>query len=477
MTTRPFACLLRLSLLGSLTLLGLSSAGCGGSGTKATVGGHDAGGADAGGGSGGGTTDGGGDTSTACVTTGSGQLVVAVQGLPADVTMPMVRVSGGGLATPMMLTVGTPATLPAGGGYSIDYRRVKVAPAAGAIVGKAFQATTSFDTCVRSGTTTTATLTYTQEPGSEQMWISVSDAPTQDNQLASFASADLAASGAKNPTLWKMHNFMGRPAASAFDSSGNLWVSGGDVINMYPMLSLAKAGAAPPTVVLMQPATATAKSLAFDADGNLWVTRGAPGTDNSLVRYSFADLATSGSPTPGVVVTNAALVNPSGLAFDGNRDLWVASEGTGKIVRYNSEHIAASFTGAPDVILGATTPAAVPVAYDHPNGVAFDEAGNLWVGFSGQTVGFTPAQQMGTADVAGPLTVNVATGSAGFVFDQSGGLWYADMMSKLQRVPKASLTAGGDVTPDIVITSTDLGYAEGFILDPSPTWSPLQDWL
>ena len=379
----------------------------------------------------------------------------------------------------MMLTVGTPATLPAGGGYIVEYRRVKVAPATGAIVGKAFQVSaSSFDKCVRADTTTTATLTYTQEPGSEHLWISASDTPTLDDQLASFASADLAATASKNPTLWKMHNFMGRPAASAFDSSGTLWVAGGDVINMYPMASLATAGVAPPTVVLTQPATAAAKSLAFDGDGNLWVTRGNPGTDHSIVRYSLAEQSISGSPTPGVVVTNAtALVNPAGLAFDGIRDLWVASEGTGKVLRYNSERLGASYTGAPDLILGATTPAAAPVAsvYDHPNGVAFDEAGLLWVGFLNQVVGFTKPQQMmmGSADIAGPLTVNVATGSAGFVFDQSGGLWYADMMSKFQRIPKASLTAGGDVTPDIVITSTELGYARTLVLDPAPSWSPI----
>ena len=46
-----------------------------------------------------------------------------------------------------------------------------------------------------------------------------------------------------------------------------------------------------------------------------------------------------------------------------------------------------------------------------------------------------------------------------------------------RRIPKAMLAATGDVTPDIVITSSDLGYAESLVLDPSPTWSPLHDWL
>jgi hypothetical protein len=466
--------------LSALTLLALCPAGCGSSGTKPTPdGGHDAGGGSGGGGSGGGTTDGGGDTSTACTMGGSGQLVLAVTGLPAGTT-PMVQVTRPGLLTPTPLTVGMPVTLDGRGDYEIDYRRVKVAPAAGGIVGKAYYVSaSSFDHCVRSGATTTATLTYTAEPGSEHMWVSVSNAPTLGNELAGFASADLAASAAQNPALWKTQNFTGRPGPSTFDSFGNLWVTGGDIINMYPMMTLATAGSAPPMVVLTQPVTSKAKFAAFDSSGNLWVTRGTPGTDNQIVRYALAVLGASGSPTPDVILSSPLIMNPAGLAFAANGDLWVALEGSGKVVRFNFDHLGASSMAPPDVTLGAKTPVGAPVAgtYDHPNGVAFDQAGNLWVGFLDQTVGFTTTQQMTTADIAGPLAVKVATGTAGFAFDESGGLWYSDAPNKLKRIPKAMLMAGGDVTPDIVIDSSDLGYAEGFVLDPSPTWSFLQDWL
>jgi hypothetical protein len=472
--------------LGALTMLGLSTVGCGSSGAKTTPdGGHDGGAG--GGGAGGSTTDGGADTSTACTVGGSGMLVVAAAGLPAGTTMPMVRVSGGGLAMPMMLSVGTPVTLDARGGYEVDYRRVKVAPAGGGIVGKAYYVSaSSFDGCVKSGATTTVTLTYTQEPASEHMWVSVSNAPTLGNELAGFASADLAATANLTPTMqadtiWKTQNFIGRPGPSAFDSSGNLWVMGGDIINMYPMMTLATPGSAPPMVVLTQPTTSKAKFAAFDSAGNLWVTRGNPGTDNQIVRYAFAALGASGSPTPDVILSSPLIMNPAGLAFAANGDLWVAIEGSAKVVRFNFDHLGASSMAPPDGSLGATTPAGAPVMfpYDHPNGVAFDQAGNLWVGFLGQLAAFTPTQQMTTTDmtIAGPLAVNVGTGTGGFAFDESGGVWYSDAMSKLKRIPKAMLMAGGDVTPDIVIDSSDLGYTEGFVLDPSPTWSFIQDWL
>lgn len=486
-TSSPFP----LFSLIAVTALALSA--CGGSGGKKTPdGGPDAtgsagaagatgaAGSDAGAGAGGTTTDGGGDTSTACVESGTGMLVVQAAGLPAGVTMPMVRVSGGGLATPMMLQVGTPATVPAGGGYTIEYRRVKAAPAADAIVGKAFQvSSTDFQGCVKGTGTTTATLTYTQEPGSEHLWIGVSNAPTLGNEIAGFASADLSATASKNPTIWKTKHFVGRPAAGAFDTFGNFWVPGGDVVNMYSMAKLAMPGDVAPDVVLTQPTGAPATFAAFDADGNLWVSRGAPA--NTVVRYSFADQQTSGSPTPAVAITSADLANPAGLAFDKTSgDLWVACEANDKVLRFNREHLGASYAGAADVAVTGKTAASAPVqaSYTAPNGIAFDQAGNLWVAYVSNVVGYTPAQLTAGGLIAGPIALNVSAGTGSFAFDESGGLWLSGgNPSIFRRIPKAMLAATGDVTPDIVITSTDLGYAESLVLDPSPTWSPLHDWL
>jgi hypothetical protein len=482
-TTSPFT-----SIFSALAMLGLATAGCGGSSGGAHDGGagaagHIAGsaGADGGGGAAGGGTDGGGDASAACVSGGSGMLVIAVQGLPASATMPMLRVSGGGLAMPMMLAVGTPATMPAGGGYSIEYRRVKVAPDGAAIVGKAFYVSaSSFDGCVKSGTMTTAMLTYTQEPGSEHLWIGVSDAPTLGNEIAGFASADIAATASKNPMVWKTKHFVGRPGAGAFDSSGNFWVPGGDVVNMYPMMTLAVSGdPGAPTIVLTQPASSPATFAAFDSDGNLWVTRGAPA--NTIVRYTLHDQAASGAPTPAVVISSSDLKNPSGLAFDKFGDLWVACEANDEVVKFGSAHLAASYAGAADIVLTAKTAPTAPVqsTYTAPSGIAFDQAGNLWVGYISNLVAFSPAQQSATALVAGPLAaLNVSAGTGGFAFDESGGLWVSGGNPSLfRRYPKAVLGTTGDVTPDIVIMSSDLGYAETLVLDPSPTWSTLQDWL
>jgi hypothetical protein len=478
--THIATCLSTLSLLAALGCGGSKPAPDGGAGSS----GHAGNTADGGGGTAGGATDaGGGDTTMACTETGTGMLVVNAAGLPAGTTMPMVRVTGAKLAMPMMLQVGTPASVPAGGGYSIEWRRVKVAPAAAGIVGKAFYvSSSSFDGCVKGTGTTTATLMYSQEPGSEHLWIGVSNAPTLGNEIAGFASADIAATATKNPAIWKTKHFVGRPGAGAFDSSGNFWVPGGDVVNMYSMLKLAMPGDVAPDVVLTQPASSPAVFAAFDGEGNLWVSQGAPA--NKVVRYSVADQAASGMPTPAVVISSADLVNPQGLAFDKNGDLWVACEGNDKVVAFLHTHLTASYAGAADVALTAKSAPAAPVAYTDtaPSGIAFDQAGNLWVGFQDHLIGFTPAQQAATALVAGPIDLAISTGTGGFAFDESGGLWISGGNPNFfRRLPKTALAASGTPTPDIVITSDDMvmgiGYAESLVLDPSPTWSPINDWL
>ncbi len=442
----------RVTLLAAATLLG---AGCGGAKTAS-------------------------DAGAACTTGGMGQLTIALSGLPAGVT-PMVRVTGGGLTAPQVLSVGASVTLAAGDGYVIDWRRVKTAPAAGALVGTAyFLSSSSFDRCVRAGVTTTATLTYMPEPGSGNLWMSVSNPGMPGGNLAAFAGADLAASAMKEPIVWKTYNLTGIGGGSAFDASGNLWVPGGDKIDMYAMSALATAGNAPPPVVLTQPESMYANFVAFDSSGNLWVSRGAPGTQDSIVRYAPADQAASGTPTASVVLTSTDVVNPSQLAFDQDGNLWVASQGNDRVVKFSAAHLAASYTRAADVVLTADNgSAALPAPYTNPLQLAFDRAGNLWVGYIGDVVAFTPAQQAASGNVSKPLALDgVAPSEGAFAFDESGGLWMdGPRLGQFQRFAAASLATGGMVTPDITIDSSTIGGAESLVFDPAPTWSFIQDAL
>jgi hypothetical protein len=473
----------RLSLLtfGGLAAALALGAGCGGSKLVATDGGA---GHTGGAGSDGGASDG----TVACPAGGTGKLVVAVNGLPTG-TVPMVRVMGGTLATPMPLTPGTEATLDAGGGYALAWRRVKVAAVAPAIVGKAFYLSNMpFDGCIKSGVTTTVTVEYTQEPGSEKLWVTVSDPPVMiDHKIAGFNGADIMASGTKDPSVWKSKNFTGRGAAGAVDSSGNLWVPGGDRINRYDMATLGTSTDAAPGVTLTQPAGSAAKFAAFDASGNLWVSRGSPMADDSVVRYDASQLVTSGTPTPTVVLKSSSFMDPAGIAFDEAGDLWVADQGNDKVLMFLAAHVAASSTAAADVVLTAGTGAGVPVTstFTSPIPLAFDKAGNLWVGYISNLVKLTVAQQSTSANLmgaTGPAALTWGTGTGAFAFDESGGLWMGGPgPGKFQRLPSTELAkavATSSVMPvaDIVIDSTaTLGYAESLVMDPAPSWSHLHD--
>jgi secreted PhoX family phosphatase len=171
-------------------------------------------------------------------------------------------------------------------------------------------------------------------------------------------------------------------------------------------------------------------------------------------------------------------VNPRALAFDKFGDLWVSDDESEKVLKFARARLAASFTGAADVAITTKTPVGAPVAgpYTDPNPLAFDKAGNLWIGYAGNIVKLTTAQQAASADIAGPFSINVPGGTGLFAFDESGGLWIAAAGGKLERIPAAMLAgAGGDVTPDIVVTSSEVGGVENVVINPAPTWSPIHD--
>jgi hypothetical protein len=464
--------------LAALATAGLLAAGCGSSGGAAKPDGGDGGPPDGGGG------DTGGDTSsTTCVTGGMGMVKVAVTGLPAG-AMPMIQLVNGNTVTP--LTLDTPVSVSASGGYEIFYRRYKTAPAANSAVGKAYYISEStFTGCVKADVTTTVTLTYTAEPGSGKMFMSVANPGKTAGVIAGFDGTDLLASGAKTPSVWKSKNYVGRAAAGAFDSFGNLWMPGGERINMYAMETLAMTSEAEPALTLTQAANQQpAKFAAFDSVGNLWVSRGAP--TNSVVRYN-KDTLYMGTADPDVTLTSSDMVDPAGLAFDDQGDLWVASYDADKVIKFAHDKLTATHSGSPDIIITAQTPATAPVAnapYANPMALAFDKDMNLWVGYIGNLVRLAVADQAVSNDHLVPaVSVNLATGD-GFVFDEAGGIWCPGPgigspsgQHTFQHIPAAMLTNGTAPTPDVTIDSTEVGTTDTIVLDPAPTWSLLHDWL
>ena len=153
------------------------------------------------------------------------------------------------------------------------------------------------------------------------LWVANNDSSTLwaygSNNLAyscPICDPDLVISSA-------LHSMSG-PTGIAFDSHGNLWVANGtgNTLVEYTAAQTDTGGALTPAITL----TASGNSIhgpmmiAFDASGNLWVANGNQVNYSSVVEFSAAQLAASGSPAPKVTLTsNAGTLNqPTGLAFD-----------------------------------------------------------------------------------------------------------------------------------------------------------------
>jgi sugar lactone lactonase YvrE len=181
-----------------------------------------------------------------------------------------------------------------------------------------------------------------------------------------------------------------------FDSTGDLWMSGGIIQGTYPapytdfLADLlpgqmsAGTNVAPNLNVLVSDAIPRnidyfTTGLAFDQNGNAWVsyTTGFPGGSNyqgGLEEFAAFDLTGTGtiSPTPVVTIGMLGIGSPDALAFDDLGDLWVANfpdlsgeSGNSDIAEFTPDQLAASASIAPKVLLSPNvrgTNLAYPVA-------------------------------------------------------------------------------------------------------------------
>ena len=188
------------------------------------------------------------------------------------------------------------------------------------------------------------------------------------------------------------------PDAVAFDSSGNLWVADGHRNLEYTApLSTHE----PASMVIGQnnftnSSTVTTSAgmdgpgdLAFDSSGNLWVSDGhrvleytAPLSTHEPASMVIGQNNFTNSST---VTTSAGMNGPGDLAFDSSGNLWVSDTDNNRVLEYQapfSTYEAASLViGQPNFTSAAQTPIFSPTAasLNHPQGVAFDSSGNLWV--------------------------------------------------------------------------------------------------
>lgn len=175
--------------------------------------------------------------------------------------------------------------------------------------------------------------------------------------------------------------------------------------------------------------------------------------------------------TTGFGISQSTMEFVMGLTFDGSGNLWVADSGNSRVLKFTPPFArgmnASLVIGQPDFVSQNST--AGQSTFNSPDSVAFDAAGNLWVGehdaarvlmfqppfTNGMNASLVIGQSNFTSTIAA-TTQNglsrVARGS-GILFDSSGNLWVADSLDS--RVLRYSPPFTTGMNANLVIGPSD----------------------
>ena len=262
-------------------------------------------------------------------------------------------------------------------------------------------------------------------------------------------------------------------AGVAFDSSGTLWIASADdsMLLAFDQASLSRSGSRIATTVI-EPVAGSLSAptgLAFDRAHRLWVANHENGT---LVRFDVNQLSSGGRQQPAVVISG--LGHPAALAFDASGSLWISDNVTHTISRFGAIQLESSGKHTPEIVLSGS-----PGSILHPSGLAFDQAGTLWVANLGsQAVIALGADQLSRSGAPSPRRVLAPTADplrlpVGLAFDAAGNLWVVGGSGSLTRFDRASLDAIGPVEPRVRFSVTDHSLLWSAAFWPTPVGLPL----
>jgi hypothetical protein len=329
--------------------------------------------------------------------------------------------------------------------------------------------------CLGNGQSQNVSVTYAPVPSSNKLWTT-NNSPS--GQVLGFASSTLGATGTPAASVAVKS---GAGTAIAFDAEGNMWTLAGTVadppIQRYAASTLGASGEKTPdrSLTLDPGCLPGLTSLAFSPTGELYVSSAC---GQKISRVATADLAASGTPTPNL--TLGGLGAPEGIAFDKSGNLWVADSGTKTIARFDAARLATSSTDPANLVITPKTPAEGDLA---PTYLAFAGNGDLWASSFGGNVLYrlTATDQAGTGPKnvtpAVQLTLPVDALIEGLAFDEAGALWVTLSTGKIGRVSPAQLatstTAGAPTIPEVIVTSADIGNAQSLAFYPPASFSPI----
>ena len=256
--------------------------------------------------------------------------------------------------------------------------------------------------------------------------------------LFKFTPTQLAAlATTQNPEPMETitYNNGAAPQQSVFDANGNQWVADHDA-NMIVVFTAGQMGMSGtnttvPAVVLTSPAFNGPLGIAFDSMGNLWVANngGVMGANNtpsatgtSIVEFTAAHLPTvtaNGMVTPTLTPDltlsdngNGSIQAPWALAFDAAGNLWSSNAAApNTLVEFAKTSLTATGAPSPAVTISPAMVNGIP-SLDGPNGLCFNNAGNLAAGNSANAFGiayFLKAQLVTGAPTPNTFIVGNAT--------------------------------------------------------------------
>ena len=290
---------------------------------------------------------------------------------------------------------------------------------------------------------------------------------------------------------------MAHPDGTAVDHAGNLYVSDSSnqrVLMFKPPFTNGMAA----NLVIGQPDFVTGtpnltqngldgpNGLAFDGSGNLWV---ADIANSRILEYvpPFATgmnaslvIGQANFTSGGGASTSTRLDFPNYIAFDGSGDLWVTDAGNNRLLKYVPPFATAM---AATLVIGQANftsfgSALTASGLDVPRGIAFDHAGNLWIGDTSneRVLEFVPAfaTGMSASVVLGQPDFVTATANLsqsgfdapfGLAFDSKGRLAVADSSNSRTMAFKPPFTtdqlAEGVLGQPDFVTSTGTTTAVG----------------
>jgi hypothetical protein len=211
------------------------------------------------------------------------------------------------------------------------------------------------------------------------LWVEVN--PTGSEKLPTlieYKSAQLVTGRPTPSAVIEMPRLTSEPVDLIFDNAGNLWQAAGGSVFEFTATQIQDGIQTDPYETLnldeVSPGLSYPQAIAFDSSHNLWVAfglGGSAGNFGGLEMFASGDLGGSGTITPDPAVTiNASTVvyhasrvksysftsfnSPAALAFDSAGDLWVgnslqpvAAFGAGSLVEFMASQLGASGSPLP----------------------------------------------------------------------------------------------------------------------------------